>query len=400
MSSTQSRSAETAKSPPRLGETTGSDHYEALPMTDGGSQQTPLTYMRQLDGLRAIAVALVCIGHWVPPTALHQLVRLVPWGALGVHLFFVLSGYLITSILLRCRAALPGLPRRRAILAFYARRFLRIFPAYYALLGLLYVLDVTSLRRTVWWHALYLSNIYLSLDPKLPGRLHHFWSLASEEQFYLCLPWVMLLCPAPSLPGVIVLIPVAGFLARLSLLCLGVDGESIWLSPLVSCDTLSCGSMLAWRAWRSRGQTTERFERLLPWVGAMGLTSIAVLNLINLVGWFNPMVLLGPTSLGLFGTWFVWRAASGFEGVLGTLLQSPPVVYLGRISYGLYLFHNFAPPTYEWLVRALGLPTIFGFWWLRLPIFFAMTLSAAALSWRYFEKPLLDLKRFLPYAET
>jgi peptidoglycan/LPS O-acetylase OafA/YrhL len=357
-------------------------------MANRGAQHVPLAYMRQLDGLRAIAVLLVFVQHWVPP---RTVLSLIPAGALGVHLFFVLSGFLITSILLRCRVAPSPELRRRQLLVFYTRRVLRIFPAYYALLLVLFLLDVRTIRGTIAWHASYLSNFYFARQGDWQGPVSHFWSLAAEEQFYLCVPWLILFLPTSLVPVVIGLLPVAGLVGRWCLLEFGFSVMSISVLPLSSCDTLGFGCFLAWRAWR--GQPVR-----LGWLGVLAFAALLLLNLIALTGNGRPMALFAPTALAIFCGWLVWRAAHGFRGVLGALLASTPVVYLGQISYGLYLVHVFARPLYGWIMRILDLPTAFGFWWLRLPIFFAMTLAVAALSSRYFEKPLLELKRFLPYA--
>jgi len=349
-------------------------------------RDSPLAYMRQLDGLRAIAVLLVFLHHWVPPrTAL----RLIPCGELGVHLFFVLSGFLITSILLRGRGAPTSTLRRRQLLVFYGRRFLRIFPVYYVLLVVLFVLDVPPVRRTIGWHAAYLSNFYFALHG-WGGYVNHFWSLAAEEQFYLVVPWLLLFTPTSLLPVMIGILPVAGWIGRCLLLALGFDTMSISVLPLSSSDTLGSGCFLAWRAWRGRSTG-------MGWLGVLGLAALLLLNLIALAGDGRPMALFAPTALALFCGWAVWRAAHGFDGVLGAFLSNAFVVYLGRISYGLYLFHVFAPLVWGSAMRTFAVSTMFGFWWLRLPTFFLLTLGTAALSSRYLEKPLVDLKRFLPY---
>ena len=137
-------------------------------------------HMPQLDGLRTLAVAAVIWSHWVPPYQFG-----FEWGVMGVNLFFVLSGFLITGILLDSRAGAvrPG-DRWFAIRQFYTRRVLRIFPLFYMTLALLVLVNVRPVRQTFLWHVCYLSNVYFFRQGAWIGQISHFWSLAVEEQFY------------------------------------------------------------------------------------------------------------------------------------------------------------------------------------------------------------------------
>jgi peptidoglycan/LPS O-acetylase OafA/YrhL len=157
-------------------------------VTDKTGEQTkaksaPVRYMPQLDGLRALAVAAVAWWHWAPPEYHFQ----IPWGDLGVQLFFVLSGFLITAILWHGRSEYQRLGQRGflTLRRFYMRRFLRIFPLYYAVVLMTALIGIKSVRETFFWNIAYLSNFYLFLRGEWRGPISHFWSLAVEEQFYL-----------------------------------------------------------------------------------------------------------------------------------------------------------------------------------------------------------------------
>ncbi|RUX02716.1 acyltransferase, partial [Mesorhizobium sp. M2A.F.Ca.ET.037.01.1.1] len=142
----------------------------------------------QLDALRGVAVTLVLYSHFLAPGGSSFV------GHLGVRLFFVLSGFLITRLLLDARdtSAFASGP---ALRSFYARRMLRIFPPYFAVLALAWFASEQS-RPSLAWHALYLSNFwYARQNDWTPWLLCHFWSLSIEEQFYLAWPLIVLLAP-------------------------------------------------------------------------------------------------------------------------------------------------------------------------------------------------------------
>jgi peptidoglycan/LPS O-acetylase OafA/YrhL len=153
-------------------------------------------YSPQLDALRAFAVAGVLYSHfWQEESGA---------GHLGVRLFFVLSGFLITGILLSLRpTATSGGTALRGLSIFYVRRAIRIWPAYFLLLGTAISLNLQNIRDTALWHALFASNILFSLrNEYVPWVTAPWWSLSVEEQFYLVWPFLMLLPPKRALPWV------------------------------------------------------------------------------------------------------------------------------------------------------------------------------------------------------
>ena len=153
------------------------------------SKASPSGYLRQLDSVRTIAVAMVIATHWIPKATTF-------WfnGGMGVKVFFVLSGFLITGILLDARgqADQSGVGRTAVLKNFYARRFLRIFPLFYATLALTFLLGVPTVRQFIWWLMFYLGNVLLALHGQWLSGIAHFWSLAVEEQFYLVWPVLIL----------------------------------------------------------------------------------------------------------------------------------------------------------------------------------------------------------------
>ena len=188
--------------------------------THAENQRPTVQHMAQLDTLRAFAVIGVLATHYMPTS------RFAGYYAMGgVRLFFVLSGFLITSILLKSRSIMESgkqLPRF-TLFRFYVRRFLRIFPLYYFVLAVAAIADVTNVRETLLWNVTYLSNVYFFTRGHWAGPVSHFWSLAVEELFYLVWPWLILFTPRRFLMRLIICLIIIGPLFRIWLSFNGHD---------------------------------------------------------------------------------------------------------------------------------------------------------------------------------
>jgi peptidoglycan/LPS O-acetylase OafA/YrhL len=209
----------------------------------------PLKYMRQLDGLRTFAVLAVVWTHYLPsnywPFGVY-------WGGIGVKLFFVLSGFIITRILFKCRqyVILGNQTSLFTIRQFYICRFLRLFPLYYATLTLTALVNIPPVRETIGWHIPYLSNIYFAIRGDWHGSVSHFWSLAVEEQFYLLWPLVILFTPKKILAPTIFFVILSGAFFRLTVTAFGLNEIAIWTLMPSCLDTLGLGSLLAYLTYR------------------------------------------------------------------------------------------------------------------------------------------------------
>jgi peptidoglycan/LPS O-acetylase OafA/YrhL len=348
-------------------------------------------YMPQLDALRAIAVAAVAWSHWAP----HELHGGILWGPYGVKLFFVLSGFLITAILLDCRQAASESPGGGwfALRSFYVRRFLRLMPLYYATLLLAALCALPPVRETLGWTLSYTANFYFYLRGNWNGVISHFWSLAVEEQFYLVWPWIILFVPARWLKATVIGTIAASAGAWLVLAIAGISSPVMVTLPWLCCDALGLGALLALiddRAQRARLASLSLQVGLPSWLAAEALTRI---------GYGHPLLFwLQQQSVLLVFAWLIERAATGFRGPVGRLLENRALVGLGTISYGLYVIHNFAPHILGPLARTLDLPR-----WVsrglptRLLLLSLITIALAWVSWQVMEQPIQRWKTLFPY---
>ncbi|MDB4929498.1 MAG: hypothetical protein JWM10_1982 [Myxococcaceae bacterium] len=351
----------------------------------------------QLDGLRAVAVFAVLCTHLLPS---QPWVRRVGPGGLGVVLFFVLSGFLITGILLRLRDAVADgrVPQGRAVSRFYLRRALRIAPLYYAVLAVTAIVDVPPVRATWPWHALYASNFYFARRGSWNGPVTPLWSLAVEEQFYLLWPLVVLFVPRRHFPRALVALLALAPLARAGYLLAGVDPFAIGLLPFGCTDTLLLGALLA-LCWHEPARFDATRRRVRSFGVAVALPAVALYLVFGPVPVTSPwFVLTSALQLALTGAIFfalIDAAARGFGGPLGAVLASRPLRYIGQISYGIYLLHTFV----QGAARGFGDP------WRALyrdevawfPIACATVVAVASATWVLFERPINALKRRLPY---
>lgn len=355
-------------------------------------------YLRQLDGLRAVAVGGVLWQHWLSSSFHFG----STWGVTGVWLFFVISGYLITGILLGCRNDDGGLmDRMRSIRHFYIRRFLRIFPLYYGTLLVALLLNAPHVRENIAWHALYMTNVFAAVTNEHVPPAAHFWSLAVEEQFYLLWPWLIVFVPRRWLLPTIVLAIAVGPLFRMLAAMNWPDNSKVDLLTPACLDALGIGALLAYLAPPSRTGDSAPAKKAARGMLVVGLPLWIALFLLGRhvhVSWLH---VAQPTALALVFGWIVMRAVYGFFSPIGWLLEAPPIVYLGRISYGIYVVHPFIDCALDATLKHFEHPEILDAHGLpRAFVLLTITIAVTSLSWYAFENPLNGLKKRFPYRRS
>lgn len=352
-------------------------------------------YMPQLDGIRALAAGTVIIEHWwawlgTPVPYLFDFLGIAYW---GVECFFVLSGFLITLILLDIKGKNP--PLRSGLWRFYARRALRIFPPYYATIIVGAAL-MPPMREVIYWHALYLSDVYpLWHAGQWPPAAGHFWSLAVEEQFYLVWPFVVLALPVPMLKRVALGLCVLAPLSRYALWhAVGVEQLIIYTSPTSALDLLGFGAFLACLSSEKKLSKYSAFTERLKVAGFIALLAYPFLFL-----YLRETVLFAAidrTLLALVFGAFIAFAANGYDGLLGKTLTSSPLLWLGTVSYGLYIYHPFVPYLYRYFRRVFGLmhSSYFAASYVQLPIMALILFALTAASYYLLERPIRAWRRY------
>ena len=357
--------------------------------------------MPQLDSLRFFAVLLVMIEHWIPHNFFP--VDSLFFGNSGVTFFFVLSGFLITKILLKNKAdaIISGSTQGSLIKNFFIRRSLRIFPIYYIVIIFFLLIPyhfTDEIKDNAGFYLLYLNNFlfYFEQDWQILG---HTWTLAVEEQFYLLWPWVILFVPSKHLLKTLIGFVLLGFVSYYSLYFLSVsfghtdlhEGFYTILTP-ARFDAFALGGIIAWLQM-NRPDYVSRLNRVA------GPILILLLSI-----WFYLLTIQNGDvffySMKFFivviSTFVVFKASKGFKGILGRVLETPVLIYFGKISYGLYLFHFIISTLYERFEGRI-LPEISQVG-IRFMIYFSLTVLVSMLSWHLIEKPINGLKRHFKYS--
>lgn len=370
-----------------------------------------------LDGVRGLAILMVLVLHFVGnmiPTNWieHAIVGVTNYGSYGVDLFFILSGFLITGILFDARN------EPHYFCNFYMRRVLRIFPLYYGVLALVFIvapliplfqgktLDYLIDRQA--WAWLYGVNVYIAIQGEWAfSYLEHLWSLCVEEHFYFFWPLVVLLLARwpRTLIAVSLGIALGAMLARVTGSLMGLSWWTTYVLTPFRLDGLALGAFLAVLIRYPGG--LERLVRALPRVAIAACVLVAVTFVWTRLVSRHGMELVLPVRAALFqillACLLVWALVAPHWSATSRFFRARWLMFLGTYSYGLYVYHHFISyyltsnrtelPLAEWLGShgaAIALQATLGA---------AASLAIAYVSYEYFEKRFLALKRYFPTSE-
>jgi peptidoglycan/LPS O-acetylase OafA/YrhL len=383
-------------------------------VTDDGNQQAskPHLYWPALDGLRTLAFLMVFVHHAGYPnlagnpvgTGLHALSS---WGWMGVDLFFVLSAFLITSLLLQERQVFGSFSFR----LFFIRRALRIWPLYFAALALgFFLLPYFGWSNVSWgsppWRAVldtylvpfsfFFGNFQLAKAhlPPVPALLAPLWSVCSEEQFYII--WGLLLTrlrKPRTLAITLVALFTAANLTRFWLHAHSNSHHSFYYNTLSHLDPILIGAGLA----ALSHYRPDWLARVKPYAGWAFVGSMLILGFILgfLPDYSNDDISLVWAFTGIAIAWGLFLAATLHWEPLRRLFAHPVLARIGRLTYGMYVFHplglDIATPI---TIRLLLFPHPLVYWAEQLILGLICTYGLAILSWHLLEKHFTGRRKF------
>jgi peptidoglycan/LPS O-acetylase OafA/YrhL len=382
---------------------------DAVSAVDGGSQTVRRdaagrATIPELDGVRGLAILLVLLFHFqgvrphlIPKALTYPMI--LGWS--GVDLFFVLSGFLITGILVETREA------ENYFSSFYARRVLRILPLYLVAVFLCFRVAVPlarlggveldpagGLEPWFWFHA--------SNWPSAFGRdfrpLSHFWSLSIEEQFYLVWPVLVLWIPPRRLGAACALLAAGSCGLRCFAAFRGAPPEALHRLTVFRLDALALGGLAAWivRSPRALAWVRLRLRR----IATVAVLLVAATVAVSRGAVSAPMTSLGYTAFAVLYATLVFAAfdRAGSRSRLAGALRRPWLRSFGRYSYAMYVFHYpialYQASLFADWARGVSEPAQAGIWVSSVVIGIGLSYAVGVASWNLIEKRFLALKRF------
>ncbi|MBX9733989.1 MAG: acyltransferase [Chitinophagaceae bacterium] len=367
--------------------------------SDRSSEQ----YLKSLDFLRAIAILLVIYWHYIicgiSDSNSDLLLKLIKktgsWTWSGVDLFFVISGFLIGRILLLNRGA------KNFFKAFYIKRFLRIFPLYYLIVCAYFLIALFFLDENVGWlfqkeyapwvYLLFLQNFFIAETGFLSNWLNVTWSLAVEEQFYLLLPLIIHFLPRKVILSIAFSGVIIAFFYRL--LNTGLGSYVLLIARM---DALLTGVIIAYYYIRKPFLFVRPLVRvvlqIVPLIIFLGLIMVCLFSNLNYNGgaWIHLILTM------LYGS-LLFNAVYGFYDSLWKHFDYPIISNIAKYSYCIYLIHQIVNGFVHDLI--LGNKPLFETYAsvLLTCLSIIITYIFSGLSYKYFERPLLNIGKKISY---
>ncbi len=353
-------------------------------------------YYPQLDTLRTFAAFGVIHLHWLNSDypeffGINDYTwKIWSFGHFGVQLFFVLSAFLITDTLIKYKNEQSN---GRIIRNFYVRRALRLFPIYYLFLLFLVIVKDEFVTENMGWFLTYTANFkFYHVGGMVDVWSNHLWTLSIEEQFYLAFPLILLLMPGKHE----MLIAITLIVGALVFKSVGLNSDKpLYLITIAQMDMLGAGVALA----LLKNRSGSVFDSL---TGLMGKAVMIISLLACLVIYYfaekSSVIWVSFDYLLIIAfALLVANTTVGFTGITGRIFSNGALRYLGKVSYGLYLYHKVVPLTLLIILNKLHLqlPNIYLYYVINLAILLLVT----HFSWILIEKPLLKLKNRFEYQE-
>ncbi|WP_340202065.1 acyltransferase family protein [Ascidiimonas sp. W6] len=352
--------------------------------------------IRVLDGLRGYAALMIVLAHMPRLSnteiglAIFHMIDGLKLSYLGVDIFFILSGFLITRIIIKEKKE-----QRFSLKSFYIKRALRIFPIYYLAI---IICGFLFSWKGMEYLAVYGSNYYFSFHDIL-HPLEHTWSLAVEEHYYLLWPLLIYFCSLEKLKKytlpIIVLIVTASLILVYSSFEKKVADSMVYMGTQFRILSLGLGSLLAFHEYKVRNIKSQKKNYLILFTGII----FYLLAIISVEGVFGSLIPKRALLLFFFSICslllFIFvLLQENRKSSFNDLFNNKPIAFIGKISYGIYLYHY--PIFFWWGITKNQLDsqpvTIIDF---ALPILFVFVL--ASLSYWFIEKPLINYKRKLVF---
>jgi len=343
---------------------------------------------KQLYSILAIGILLIIISHWIPG---ENIINILPNGVAGVSILFVLSGYVVTKLLLEKRLAADAAHshKLKIIKNFYLQLSLRILPIYYITLFLLLIFYSTpDVSRSAYFYFFsFTSNFYFYKIGTWAGIFSHLWILAAAVQFFLIWPWIILFTAKKYLWHVILGFVISGVIFQIALATTKLGN----LLPFACFDSFALGALLAWTLVQKM-----EYKKIFTGVSVCALVALPLI----VVKQLNPTLVYLPMRalLSIVVLWVIFYISYEQNNIVSFILNNKFLAFTGKTGYGLFLYHNFLPPfTWNFLQginrHFPGITSYTGY----LIFFenFIILILLSFLSWIIIEQPFLRLHKII-----